>query len=138
MSGRYEIEAGEMNGRDADRFALRDGDGDVGFVLFVVQLDVEGGNTRIGVTAVCVVRPDAFEISVESRLLEGGFLTPRQLGTDARGEHALQLRLVNRLDPAERQGVDLNDAAVLASAGNQRDDGQDGQTAEDAHGSQSY
>src|SRR3712207_8230190 len=58
------------SGSDAHRLALVDVQGDVDFVLLVVQLHVERADARIGEAAIGVERFDALQIGFEGAAVE--------------------------------------------------------------------
>ncbi len=108
------LEAGKVDRLDEHRLALGDRDGEIDFVLFVVQLDVETGDARIGEPAIGVERLDALEIGVEPRSIEVRLLAPGDFRALAGGERVLQAVFVDALDALEREAVNLDGSPLFA------------------------
>ena len=66
VSGRNDVESDEVNRGQFHWLAFDDRHRDVDGILLVVELDVEGGDARIGIASVGIKRLDALEICVES------------------------------------------------------------------------
>ena len=98
---RDDVEAGEVDRFDRDRFALGDGDRQVDRVLLVVELDVESCDARVGEAAIGVEGLNPLQVGIESRTIEVGLLAPRDPRALMRRERGLQARFVHVLDAVE-------------------------------------
>ncbi len=81
MIGRNDIETDEFNGRHPDRLALGNRHGHIHGILLVVQLHVESGDPRVGISTIGVKRLDPLEIGVEAGPVETQLPAPGQLRT---------------------------------------------------------
>ncbi len=119
------IEADEVDGRHLDRFAFGDRDGEIHFVLFVVELYVEAGDARIRVSPIGIERLNALQIRIEAGAVEVVLPAPGKDGTLLGRERAFQTSFVNGLGAFERDAVNLDRPFFLASGckrhGKQRD-----------------
>ena len=98
---RDDIEAAEHDRRDLDWIAFRDRDADVGRVLLRIELHIEAGHPRVGISTVGVESLDALEVRVEARSVEVILLPPRQDRALVGGEGVFQPRLIDGLHAAE-------------------------------------
>ena len=114
---RDRVEPGKRDRRDEHRLAFGDRNGEIDLVLLVVQLDVEPGDARVGISAVGVKRLNTFQIRVESRPVEEVFFTPRNLRALTGSQRVLETALVHCLHAFKGKAVDFYRSGLLAGGG---------------------
>src|SRR5471032_367776 len=122
MRRRDDVESGEVNRLHEHRLAFRDRDGEIDFVLLVVELHVEAGDPRVGKSAVGVERLNALQVRVEARTVEEILLAPGDFRALAGRQRIFQTAYVNRLDAVEGEATNLDGPPLLAGGGTREDD----------------
>src|SRR5207248_2873569 len=114
------VEADKVDRGDVHRLAFGDRHRQIDCILLVVELDVESGDTRVGITAVGVEGLDAFEVRIEARTIEEILAAPGDLRALTRRQRVLEAAFVDRFDTLEGKAMDLNRPFFFASGRERR------------------